>query len=154
MPFVHSLVITQANGKKGWCAPVELGEDSPHYVSLVIPVDERRNVFNIYICETVTTTEHGHAIESHDLVKRGKNSFALQLGDTVFWFSLRPGSLSGRHLPYVGKLQHEDFTHLFIEIEPEEPESLDKLYDKHGTFVIGCEPFKHYGGVSAITSNR
>lgn len=33
MAFVHSLVKAEINKKLGWCAPVELGEAAPHYVS-------------------------------------------------------------------------------------------------------------------------
>jgi hypothetical protein len=41
MAFVHSLVRAKVNGKRGWCAPVELGETAPHYISLVVPLDEK-----------------------------------------------------------------------------------------------------------------
>ena len=33
MAFVHGFARTQVNGRKGWCAPVELGEAAPHYFS-------------------------------------------------------------------------------------------------------------------------
>ena len=36
MRFVHSLVTTQIGEKKGWCAPIELGEDAPHYISFAV----------------------------------------------------------------------------------------------------------------------
>ena len=144
MAFVHSLVKTQTNGKTGWCAPVELGEAAPHYVSFVIPLVDKSSFFDDYICETITTKEGKTGVDSHQLIKQGEDSFALHSARSNFWFNLRPTPKDERRLPYIGKLGHEDFQYLFMEIEPEDPETLDKLYDDKDTFIIGCEPFAHY----------
>ena len=53
-------------------------------------------------------------------------------------------------MPYVGRLRHKDFACPMTEIEPEEPEKLDKLYENQDTFVIGCEPFAHYSGIKKL----
>jgi hypothetical protein len=151
MPFVHSLVMFPKNGSKGWCAPVELGEAAPHYVSFVIPVNDNNAYFDEYICETVRLGEK-QQIESHELVKHGKDSFLLQLGQRELWFTAQPGSKADRRLPYVGGLSHEDFQRLFTEIEPEEPDEVDRIFDKNNVLVIGCEPFKHYAGMKGANS--
>jgi hypothetical protein len=133
---------------------VELGEAAPHYVSFVIPLVDKRSFFNEYVCETITTKEGETRVEPHQLIKRGEDSFALRLGKIELWFNLRRSSKDERRLPYVGKLGHEDFQYLFMEIEPENPETLDKLYDDEDTFVIGCEPFTHYSKMNEPAKKR
>jgi hypothetical protein len=153
MPFVHSLVKAKTNGKAGWCAPAELGESAPHYVSFVVPVNQKGEFFHEYICETITAIEQDKRIESHELVQQGSDSFVLHLDGTDLRFTLRPGSAKERQLPYIGNLKHEDFQYSFMELEPEDPEKLDRLCDEKGTFVIGCEPFSHYAGVSKLKTS-
>jgi hypothetical protein len=153
MAFVHSLVKTQTNGKAGWCTPVELGEAAPHYVSFVIPLVDSGRFFNEYHCETITTKEGETRVESHELITRGEDSFALHLGKIEVRFTLRPSPKDQHRLPYVGKLGHDDFQSLFMEIEPEDPGELDKLYDDKDTFIIGCEPFTHYSRINAPAKN-
>lgn len=154
MAFLHSLVKTQENGRKGWCAPVELGEAAPHYVSFVVPVDDARGFFDDYICETVTTGQADRRTESHELVRQGDDSFVLRLGKLEVWFTVRAASPKEQRLPYVGQLEHEDFRYSFTEIEPEEPAMLDRLYEDEGTFIIGCEPFTHYSGLRNVERGR
>ncbi len=154
MAFVHGLVKTEVKGKMGWCAPVEMGEAAPHYISFVIPVDDQGGFFQEYTCETVTAKEGDRRIASHELVRHGNDSFVLRLGNLELWFTVRPGPKEERRLPYVGKLQHADFAFLFTEIEPEEPDRLDGLYDKENSFVIGCEPFTHYSGIKRLAKKR
>ena len=150
MAFVHGFARTQVNGRKGWCAPVELGEAAPHYVSFVVPVDEKGDFFSEYVCEVITTEEGEKRMESHKLVRHGADSFVLRLGKVNVWFAVRPSSKEERRAPYVGSLEHEDFCNLFREIEPEEPELVDRLYEKEGAFIIGCEPFVHYAGAKRL----
>jgi hypothetical protein len=150
MPFVHSLVRTTAGGKPGWRAPTEIGEAAPHYVSFVIPVDERGGFFREYVCETITTGERGKRVEAHRLVPHENDSFVLRLGKREVWFTVKAGAKEDRRLPYLGNLKHDDFRLLLTEIEPEDPEDLDKLYDDQNTFVIGCEPFTHYGNIEEL----
>jgi hypothetical protein len=141
MPFVHSLAKTEMAGKAGWCAPIELGEAAPHYVSFVVPLDQNDDFFSAYTCEMITADARGSKrIEPHDFVRQGKDSFVLRLGNLELWFTVRTVLRQERRLPYVGKLGHEDFALLFTEVEPEEPDRLDLLYDETGTFVIGCDP--------------
>ncbi|HEV3260212.1 MAG TPA: hypothetical protein VG013_25370 [Gemmataceae bacterium] len=154
MAFVHSLVKTEVNGKTGWCAPLEIGEAAPHYISFVIPLDDKGDFFHEYTCETITTEEGAKRIDPHEFVRRGEDSFVLRLGKLDLWFTVRPVPKEDRRLPYVGKLRHADFAFLFTEIEPEEPERLDRLYDEGNTFVIGCEPFAHYSGISRLEKKR
>jgi hypothetical protein len=148
MPFVHGLVRTRASGREGWCAPVELGEATPHYVSFAIPVDEVLGFFDRYTCETVVTDKGDKTTESHDLMRQGDDSFMVRLGESEVWFTVRPVSKGDRRLPYVGKLGHEDFRHSFTEIEPVDPRVLDKLYNNEHLIIIGCEPFAHYSGIT------
>ena len=150
MAFVHSLVKTQ-DGTKGWCAPLELGEATPHYISFVIPVDDRKTFFAEYTCETITRAKRAQRIESHDLVMRGEDSFVLHFDKQDVWFAVKPGPKKDRRLPYVGTLQHDDFRYQFTEIEPEDPDELDRIYDTENLFVIGCEPFAHYSGIKSVT---
>ena len=95
-------------------------------------------------------------MESHQLIKQGEDSFALRLGQIELWFNLRASAKDQRRLPYVGKLGHEDFQYLFVEIEPEDPDTLDKLYDDQDMFIIGCEPFTHYSKLNTkmLAPNR
>ena len=151
MHFVHSLVRTKKNGKAGWCAPIELGESASHYVSFVIPVDERSGVFNEYACEIVRTRGRDKKLlASHRLVKKGEDSFVLGMDRGEIWFNIRPQSKQDQRLSYIGKLTHADFGLTFTEIEPEEQKSLDKLGDTEGTFIIGCDPFTHYLGIKKL----
>jgi hypothetical protein len=153
MAFVHSLVKTEVNGKRGWCAPVEVGEAAPHYISFVIPLDDKGDFFPEYICETITT-DGAKRIDAHEVVRRGEDSFVLRLGKLELWFTVRTVPKKDRRLPYIGKLGHSDFAFLFMEIEPEEHERLDRLYDEGNTFVIGCEPFTHYSGIRRLAKHR
>jgi hypothetical protein len=147
MPHVHSLVKSPSIDEKGWCAPVELGDAAPHYVSFVVPVDERGQFFDAYSCEAVTTRNKGKTISTHEFFSKGNDTFLLKLNDKEFWFIVKPTVKSARRLPYVGRLKHPDFQFLFTEIEPEEPAALDELCDKDHTFVMGCDPFTHYAGI-------
>lgn len=154
MAFVHSLVRAEGSDKPGWCAPVELGEAAPHYVSFVVPIDENREFLSRYTCETVLVAGEEKRRQTHELLFRGQGSFVLPLGGNEIWFALRPVANRERRLPYVGKLIHADFERLLTEIEPEEPRLLDRLYDEQNTFVIGCEPFSHYAGIERLTKSH
>lgn len=153
MAFVHSLVKVVARGKAGWRAPIELGEATPHYISFVIPLDASGQFLPRYTCETITTTKKTKRITSHELVKAGEDAFVLRRGTHEFWFTTTPGAKEERRLPYVGDLEHPDFQLLFTEIEPEEPNKLDELYNEEATFVIGCDAFTHYAGMQQLTRN-
>ena len=147
MPFVHSFVKSTKADKQGWCAPVELGEAAPHYISFVVPVDERGAFFSTYSCEAVTTCNKEKRIALHELSARGKDSFLLHIEGKDFWFVVKPALKAARRLPYIGKLKHPDFELLFTEIELEEPDRLDDLCTANHTFVMGCDPFTHYAGI-------
>jgi len=131
-----------------------MGEGAPHYVSFVIPVDDQRGFFPEYICETITAEDDEKRIASHRLVAQGEDSFLLRLGKREFWFNVRPGPKAERHGRYLGRLQHADFALLLTEIEPEDLDQLDMLYEEENTFVIGCEPFAHYSGIKIATKKR
>lgn len=154
MAFVHSLVKVDVHGKTGWCAPAELGEAAPHYISFVIPVDGSGNFLPRYTCEMITTAGKRKSVASRELVKEGEDTFVLRLGSREFWFAATPGPKEGHRLPYVGKLRHQDFEFPLTEIEPEEPNKLDRLYDEEDTFVIGCEAFTHYSGIERFMRSR
>jgi hypothetical protein len=151
MAFLHSLARAEPKWKKGWCAPVELGNATPHYVSFVLPLDEDGGFFREYTCETVTVKKDGSKkIGPHKLVRHGERSFVLHLGARDLWFTVRAVPSKDRRLSYVGSLGHDDFASLFVEVEPEKPKELDRLYDERRTFVIGCEPFSHYAGIERL----
>ena len=152
MAFVHSLVRERKNGKKGWCAPAELGESASHYVSFVIPVPDNRHYFDKYICETITVIKGERLLKSSELDKEGSDSFSLRVGSNEFRFIVHPGPKTERCLPYIGKLGHDDFQYKFVEIEPEDPQLLDELFDNDCIYVIGCEPFTHYAGITKSVS--
>jgi len=148
MPFVHSLVRSPlAGGKRGWCAPVELGEAAPHYVSFVVPVADNGQFFGSYSCEAVKVDNGVKTITTHELASEGQDSFLLHLDGEGFWFIVKPAVKSARRLPYVGRLRHPDFRFLFTEIEPENPADLDNLWNERHVFVMGCDPFTHYSGI-------
>jgi hypothetical protein len=150
MPFVHSLVRSPTTDKPGWCAPVELGEAAPHYISFVVPVDERGEFFSTYSCEAVTHRNKDKTIKVYELTSRGKDSFLLNVAGKEYWFIVKPTGKTGRQLPYVGKLKHLDFQFLFTEIEPEEPKELDNLCNMDHTFIMGCDAFTHYSGIKNL----
>ncbi len=151
MAFLHSLVRAEPKRKKGWWAPVELGDAAPHYVSFVLPLDEDGVFFREYTCETVTVKKDGSKkIDTHTLVRQGDDSFVLHLAAHDLWFTVRAVPTKDRRLSYVGNLGHDDFASLFVEVEPENPKELDRLYDERKTFIIGCEPFAHYSGTERL----
>ncbi len=154
MAFVHSLVRAETSDKPGWCAPAELGEGAPHYVSFVVPIDGNREFLPSYTCETVVAVAEQKRHELHELLYQGQDSFLLRLGSREIWFAVRPVSKAERRLPYVGRLRHEDFECLLTEIEPDEPRMLDRLYDEENTFIIGCEPFSHYLGIERLAQSH
>jgi hypothetical protein len=154
MAFVHSLVRTEAHGKPGWCAPVELGEAAPHYINFVIPVDGKGGFFKEYTCESIVAKGGDRWIESHEFVRSGEDSFQLRHGKLELWFTVRPVPKVEHRLPYFGKLRHPDFEYLFTEIEPDDPDKLDNLYEEEGIFIIGCEPFAHYSGIKRLARKR
>jgi hypothetical protein len=145
MPFVHSLVRTVKGKKEGWCAPVEVGEASPHYISFVVPIVDGRT-HERYACEVVRTSRDGDKIAAHDMIREGGDSFVLKVADKELWFTVRSVARKERCLPYVGSLKHPDFTSPFIEIEPEDPSKLDQLFEDENVIVVGCDPTTHYGG--------
>ena len=136
--------------KQGWCAPVEVGESAPHYISFVIPVDEKGEFFSTYLCEAVTTRNMEKEISLHELSAQGNDSFLLRMQGNDFWFVVKPSLKPVRRLPYIGKLNHPDFQFLLTEIEPEEPEKLDDLCLQEHIFIMGCDPFKHYTGIKKL----
>ena len=151
MAFLHSLVKAEMKRKSGWCAPVELGDAAPHYVNFVLPLDEDGVFFREYTCETIAVKEDGSKeIDSHKLIRQGEDSFILRLGAHDVWFTVRAVPNKERRLSYVGNLGHDDFASLFVEVEPEKPKELDRLYDERKTFIIGCEPFTHYAGIERL----
>ena len=96
MAFLHSLVRAEPKRKKGWWAPVELGDAAPHYVSFVLPLDEDGVFFREYTCETVTVKKDGSKkIDTHTLVRQGDDSFVLHLAARIC------GSPSEQSLPRI-----------------------------------------------------
>jgi hypothetical protein len=148
MRFVHSLVRIKNGDNSGWCAPVELGESTPQYISFVIPVDPTLDP--AYSCEIVSSNKDKRIVSAKTMFREGKNSFLLDIDDEEVWFNVRPISKDQRRLPYIGKLEHEDFGSLLMEIEPEETSVLDRLFLDKGVGIIGCDPFAHYSGVDKI----
>jgi hypothetical protein len=151
MPFVHSLVKSPNTDKHGWCAPVELGEDAPQYLSFVLPVQKGGRFFNTYSCECVTRHGHKKSIRAYELVSKGEDCFLLQVAGKEFWFVVKPAARNSRRLPYVGRLSHPDFQFHLTEIQPEEPAKLDDLFDQDHTFIMGCDPFTHYSKIEKRT---
>lgn len=147
MPFVHSLVRLRRADQRGWCAPVELGESAPHYLSFVLPVDPQGAFFTTYSCETVTVQGSKKVLDRHELATEGNASFVLRLAGKDLWFAVKPPLNGPRRLPYVGGLKHPDFEFLFTEIEPRDGGQLDALFDRDRTFIIGCDPYTHYAGI-------
>lgn len=149
MQFVHSLVKTKTHDKLGWCAPAELGGSVPHYISFVIPLDERKLPFDRYVCEAIKIDKpESRTVVPCDMAKHGADSFVLRINGTELWFVLRPSRKLERALPYVGSLKHPDFASALAEIEPDEPAKLDLLCEDKHTFLIGCDPFTHYSGLT------
>ena len=148
MRFVHSLVKTKRGDQIGWCAPVELGEAAPHSISFVIPIDDGAD--DRYTCEVVKGDGDQRIVIHHELIKEGRDSFFLGIGEAGLWFAVRAASKREPRLPYVGKLKHPDFTSPFAEIEPEEPSRLDRLCEDNGMIIIGCDPFTRYSGIENL----
>ena len=145
--YMHSFVKLAGSSPAGWYAPVELGDDAPHYISFAIPVGSDGRFGDAYTCEVVSIRGDRRSVEPYSLVKVGQDSFVLELpAGFKLWFTTS-ATVKGARLPYVGKLKHQDFDHDFIEIEPENQTAMDRLCDEHGLFVIGCDPIQHYSGL-------
>jgi hypothetical protein len=121
---------------------MELGEAAPHYISFVVPVSDKLE--DRYACELVRAHEDNREIILLELIKGGKDSFCLTVDGTEIWFVVRPVSRQERRLPYIGKLTHPDFALKFVEIEPENHATLDRLFLERGVGVLGCDPLSHY----------
>jgi hypothetical protein len=148
--FVHGLVKITENEKHGWKAPIELGEETPHYISFVVPLDDHNELQKEYTCEVVRKTPHERRRETHTLVRAGTDSFVLELPQNVkIWFHVRGVGKGERHLRYLGRLKHEDFSHRLSEIEPKDNAELDRVCEKYGTFIIGCDPSEHYKDINS-----
>ncbi|SRR6266446_10709986 len=154
MRYVHSLVKITKRNRTGWCAPAELGDATPQYVSFVLPVDTGGHLYSTYGCEVITNKgRKRRTLHQHTLETRG-DSLVLRLAGRDVWFNIRPVSVKERRLPYIGKLKHPDFKFSFVEIEPDKQSDLDKLFNHTGMFIIGCDPFTHYVGVKPAAAER
>lgn len=143
--FVHSLVRSRYKGRHGWRAPVELGDATPHYISYVIPLDDRGELGDEYTCEVVVIAGEGRMLQSRNLVRTGIDTFLLGISpDSKLWFHVRPIHKNAGKLPYVGTLHHDDFNLRFIEIEPDDVSQIDRLCEDQGVFIVGCDPEQHY----------
>jgi hypothetical protein len=148
MRFVHSLAKVEDGERIGWCAPLELGEAAPHYIGFVVPVEDR--AADLYFCEVVRISRGGRVIDTHEIVREGKDAFLLNVGAMRLWFTARPSSSREGPLPYVGRLKHPDFSCLLAEIEPEDPSRLDQLCESEDIIVVGCDPFTRYSGIESL----
>jgi hypothetical protein len=145
--FVHSLVRVTHRKKAGWKAPVELGDETPAYISFVVPLDDTEALADEYTCEIAKVTASGRTIESGRLLKAGSDSFVLKLSSAdAVRFHVRGVARTDRRLPYVGTLKHDDFARPLAEIVPAHNSALDRLFEQHGMFIIGCDPDRHYAG--------
>jgi hypothetical protein len=125
-------------------APRELGDETPEYVSFVVPVASANQPADEYDCELVSRSGPDYAVHTYKLIRNGESAFELRLSDeTSFWFRVRPMSREKRLLPYVGSYSHDDFRHRLMEIEPEDIHALDELFEQERTFVIGFDPEKY-----------
>lgn len=143
MASLHSLILVKTGRQMGWMAPAECDEDMSHYVAYVIPLDENGVPFECYECETIRTGNSNNTTAAASLLTKGQGQYSVRIADTDVWFHDKPG-VDGKKLPYVGQLEHADFSRLMIEIIPEEPRQLDRLCEDAGVYIIGCDPFSHY----------
>lgn len=150
MRFVHSLAKLEAHGRCGWFAPVELGEDAPHDISFVIPMDIRAD--ERYECEIVLMGRAGGRVVSCELLAHGVDSFLLRIGDRELRFSVASSGERRIQLPYIGRLSHPDFSSSLVEIVPEDPGQLDDLCDREKIVVVGCDPFTRYAGAEPLVT--
>jgi hypothetical protein len=146
--FVHSLVKTQNGERVGWCAPIELGESSPHDISFVIPIDDAMD--DRYLCEISRGEGDRRFLVARELIRGEGDSFFLDVEELRLWFTARTSSKKDRPLPYIGKLKHADFTSRFAEIALQDASSLDRLYQDDGGIIVGCDPFAHYSGIETL----
>ena len=152
MRFVHSLVKIKKDNQTGWYAPIELGENTPHYINFVIPVGLRMD--DRYLCDLVSTAHDKREVVTQELVREGKDTFLLSVEDVKVWFVIRPVPKNERRLPYHGKLIHPDFYFSFAEIEPEEPADLDRLFMEQGVGILGCDPVTRYSAEGKVAVRR
>ena len=146
--FLHTFVKATRKNTLGWCAPVEMEDDVSQYVSYVIPLNQDDEMESVYSCEVVKILGQERILHSQSIVRVSQDSLMLELPQGFkHWFTVRPISKSERRLPYLGCLEHEDFSHKFTEIEPEDIRELDRLCHDEGLFIIGCDPFQHYVGL-------
>ncbi|HUG94253.1 MAG TPA: hypothetical protein VML55_25715 [Planctomycetaceae bacterium] len=151
LPHVHSLVRLRGHRPDGWYAPVELGEAAPQYANFVVPVTSSHCFFDRYTCEL--GNQRSDAIERRLVpfeLRLVEEALVLTVGKRRLWFVAAPGAEQARVLEYRGALSHPDFAYPLIEIEPHDPGELDQLFDEQGWFLIGCDPFTHYGGLDSV----
>ena len=66
------------------------------------------------------------------------------------WFTARPSSSDPGRLPYVGRLDHADFSCLFKGIEPEDPAGWTDFCETEEIVVVGCDPFTDYSDIERL----
>ena len=148
--YLHSLCRANIGDGSGWYAPIEL-PDSQQAVGYAIPVNECGRTFDSYIVEVGTYRKTTSPIwKVYHLTKVAKREFLLKLSAEEIRFTERRVYSHYRKLPYRGSLKHPDFAYFLIELQPEEPDQIDDLFENKRMFIIGCNPFANYDGIESI----
>lgn len=151
MAFVHCLVPPDGV-PTGWIAPTELGEKSPHDISFAAPLSPEGKLRDEYICEVAFTDDAPAASRkqtAYTMRKKSDTTLLLTIGQYELWFIVTPTTQNRKRRRYVGNASHEDFAFPLIEIEPRDVAAVDRLCEREGIFIIGCDPFTRYRGIGA-----
>jgi len=127
----------------GWKAPLELEDEEVRPSSYVIDQGEAD-----YYLVDVCRHKHGSFSDTQTmLVVRKGDNLVLSINGHTIEFTRRRDK---RPYPYVGNLEHRDFSGKFVEIMPE-PDNLGRLFSETGYIIIGCDPWTNYKGVEKFS---
>lgn len=141
---VHFLVRRGSGNKIGWYAPYELEENDPSGAGLVIPVDAQGHPFSEYWLDAMISEGDHQEVLYFIFRPTESGEFVLETPAADIPFVERVARSDERALPYLGDLEHPDFAHLLVEIEPVRNDVYDIMLGDKSVTLIGCNPFEQY----------
>lgn len=152
MHDVHYLTTVVIRATRGWVAPVELLSREPQNGVLAVPVfDGGAALFPQYRLEYATYRgggQYDRSFSTMDIEQNG--SLKVVIEGRSFRFVRHFVDGKPVLFDYIGQLQHADFSLPLCQIDAEDVQALDDLYNRKQIFVAGCEPESEYGGIASF----